>query len=694
MPVQDGLGASPEDMHVRKQLWIVAIAIISIQLIVALGSSRFFFNSDTIYYFARKVRGLSDVVGTLVQYDDRGNFRPFTFWISSGLLVPLGGLHPWAYHVIAASLHAVNTGFCYLLARRLTLNRLVGAMAAFFFGVHWVFFHITYGLVCLPDLTYVFFTLGALLAFDRYLAEPGWRWKAASMTAAGFAFLCKEMAVVTPLLFAALAWIRHEETAPGGTVQQRILYSLDKSRLAWGLLVLYLIHFAILGGGSILPANPAHPYAVDFSWTQLMEKSPYLAWLGNFPNFYDLSKGPSEVMRLQAAIISPTSPDRILQRLFLAENIYRWAAIGLWLPIVLWGVAQTVRRSEVRRYLPLCLGLLLSLVPVLFLARKMMPHNIYLASSGFAFWMALCLQSIQPGEKWYSMQWKGIREWAFFVFLAASLMGIYNEANRSWLIHGSLMAQTALADIRSTIPDLAPDAGLFFLKSKDEGLPWYYDGGNLFRVMLQKPRLWVRFQDRNDYFPGWVTRKSNSYILQVEGAHIYDVTDQYLLAGDRIEQDLLASFDLGSLQFNRAEIYPNYDRFSTPNGRPVFLTRIHRFNIGRRVLVTLAGASLIAKLPASEDPGALVIRACLVHDFGDGVVGRITVSDGTQEQVLMDEELLPEERKGEGRWFEKRIDLSAFHGKPLQLKIEANNRWGHNTIADWLAWNIVRVGSK
>jgi hypothetical protein len=60
----------------------------------------------------------------------------------------------------------------------------------------------------------------------------------------------------------------------------------------------------------------------------------------------------------------------------------------------------------------------------------------------------------------------------------------------------------------------------------------------------------------------------------------------------------------------------------------------------------------------------------------------------------MDEELLPEEHKGDGSWFEKRIDLSAFRGRPLQLKIEAYNRWGHNTIADWLAWNIVRVSSK
>ena len=651
------------------------------QLSVALGSSWFFFNSDTIYYLARRIRSLADVWGILMQYDDRGNFRPFNFYLSSGLLVPLGGIQPWVYHAVAAGMHALNTWLVFLLIRRLIADRLIAAMAAFFFGLHWVQFNITYGLVCLPDLTYVAFILLALLAFARSLEEPHWRWKTAGLAAAAGAFLCKEMAVILPALFAVLSWIRSGKVDAERPIGHRVADALRRSGPAWILAILYLCHFAILGGGSILPTNPAHPYAVEFSWARLAEKAPYLGWTANFPNFYDLSGGASEVMRVIAEHISPAGSEKILGRLFLAEHLLRWAATALWLPVVVWGLAQTIQCALVRRYLPFCLALVASLLPTLFLARKIMPHNVYLASAGFGIWMALCLGSLRPGLPWYRLQWTSLRSWAFFSFLTASLAGIYGEASHSWLTHGSLMAREAVEDVRHTLPALASNSSLYFLKSGDGGLPWYYDGGNLFRLVLQKPRLWVRFQDRGDTLPTWIARKSGSHVLRVEGRHMYEVTEDYLLPTDRVEQDLLASFDMSTLRFERTESAQQGDKL-------VFPALIHRFHIGRRALILPAGASISARFTAKSVPAELIIRACLVQDSGDGMLGRVTLSSPGRQQVVLEHEFLPQRRQGEGAWLERRVELNSFAGQPLEVRLECFSPGGREATANQTAWSI------
>jgi hypothetical protein len=658
-------------------LLFLALLIVAFQCAIALLVSRFFFNSDSIYFLSpnRKVQGLRDVWGTLIQLDDRENFRPFTFWISSSLLVPLGGLHPWVYSMLSAFMHALNTLLCGLMVWRLTQNRVIAVLSSFFFGMHWVLFHVTYGMVCLPDLCYVFFSFVAVLAFLRYMESNSPFWKLISLGACLFAFFSKEMAVILPVLMWVLSWIQIGRVYPRPAAHQRFIQAIEHTQLYWGLTALFLIHFWILGRGSILPTKPEHPSAVEVSAQQLLEKTPYFWWVMNLPQVYDRSKGPSEVMQAQARYISPHAADKVSRTLFSAEGVYFWVGIALWSPVVLWAIVHSFRTPEVRRFLPFCLALLLSLTPVFLLARKIMPHNIYLATAGMAFWMALCLGTVQLTKA----RWGGLREWALFAYFVATLVGIYNEVNRSWQIHGSIMAQTAVDDLKHILPELAPTAGLYFLKSTEGGLPWYYDGGNLFRAMFQKPRLWVRFQDRNDYFPKELRLGSKDYILRVVGTHIYDASSEFLVNPERTAESLLPLFDISAVAINRQEYYPRYDKFNTPNEKLAFIMPVHRFNVGYQALVLLAGGAVEAYLEANQQPGYLVVRVCLVNDFGDGVVGRLTAIDDRGDKVLIEHEFLPVEKLEEG--------------SPFRLKLETFNRWGRDTIGDWLAWSIIRVPS-
>lgn len=82
---------------------------------------------------------------------------------------------------------------------------------------------------------------------------------------------------------------------------RRLAEAFNHTAICWGLLAFYLLHFAVLGGGSILPSSPEHPYAAELSPRQILKKGDYLWWLGNLPPYYDGSHGPSSVMRADGA---------------------------------------------------------------------------------------------------------------------------------------------------------------------------------------------------------------------------------------------------------------------------------------------------------------------------------------------------------------------------------------------------------
>jgi hypothetical protein len=318
-----------------------------------------------------------------------------------------------------------------------------------------------------------------------------------------------------------------------------------------------------------------------------------------------------------------------------------------------------------------------------------MPHNLYLANAGLAMWLALCMEPGPSFLREHAFPKSGMREWAIFAYLLATAVGIFNSSNRSWLTHGSLMAENAVKDLQRTFPNLEPNASLYFLKSKDGGLPWYYDGGNLFRIVLKKPQLSVHFQDRNDPFPSWVRRGAHEYVLRVVRSHIFDVTHEFLSPEDRNAQDLTPLFNLPAATVNRKEYYPRYDSFDTPNKGPAFAMPVHRYNLGRNAVVLIGGASVEANLPASQQPSILELGACLVLDHGDGVVGRLMVKDNQGEKVLFESEFLPADDQTASEWRDARLDLSEYTGRPIQLRIETYNRLGHNTVFDWLAWSLV-----
>jgi hypothetical protein len=314
---------------------------------------------------------------------------------------------------MAALTHAVNTWLCYRLAFRLTDRKAIAALAAFFFGVHWTLFDVTYGLASLPDLLCALFSVLAMLGFQRYLETQSVVWKGSSWLACAAALLSSETAVILPLLLALLSWVHSRQAEPHLSRRRRLAGTLEHSALHWGLLAVYLVHLAVLGmglaGGSVRP-QPGNTAEASGSFRQ---KIDLLWWLGNLPPFYDRSNGPSEVMRREAEQLSPRNSERMSQRLFVLEGIARWVGTLSWLPVLIWAGFRTVRRPEIRPFLPLCLGLVLSAGIALLVEQKAAAPNLYLATCGLAIWLALCLHAAEPkpGRR------AGIRAWTVAAYL-------------------------------------------------------------------------------------------------------------------------------------------------------------------------------------------------------------------------------------------------------------------------------------
>lgn len=663
---------------------------------VSLFSSRFFFNSDTIFYIARRIGSLADVANLLLHYDDRANFRPLTYGIASWLLVPIGGLHPWVYHLSAALIHCLNTYLAFLLARRLTGQKTMASLVAYFFGLHWVIFHATYGMVCLPDLSYVFFGLLSLLALCRCRESGPFPWLPLSLMAFLAALGCKETAVVIPFMGTAVAWHRIRPASSSGPLLPAMRQAIYDTRLHWLMALIYLGYFAYLGGGSLFPQDPTHPYAVSFSWRGILAKFSYLQWWTNLPAFYDTSQGPSPVMDRLAEIFPFLPKQGKTAYLLKLEIASRWAAVFLWIPVLAYLLYRTFRSAAVRSYFYVGLAFLASLGPVLFLSNKQMPHNLYLAVFGFALWAAavLSLHTVsehsvafpKPGDG------RGYRiEYTVFAFLLLTLTGVYQEAVRSWQTHGSMMARTAIEDLKTIAPRLSPAAGLYFLGDKDSGQRWDYDGGNLFRVVLRRPDLRIRFQGEGNPFPDSIGRNADLHILESRWGRLVDVTGRYLHPGEREGEDLTPLFDISTIAMNTREYYPDYQAFDTPNKKAAFFTSLHRARIERTAIVTIAGASVHAHVPPQPQPVDLLLRLCSLHTIGDGAHARLTAKTVQGEKILYQAEFRPLLRAEDDSWVEVRLDLSQYTGQAFDLRIESFNSPGNNAIGDWLGWSLVLV---
>jgi tetratricopeptide (TPR) repeat protein len=125
------------------------------------------------------------------------------------------GAHPMMWHLDSVLLHVAATGFVYLLARRLTRDRVAGMIAALIFGLHPALIESVAWISGVTDLLLAVCLVPAFLAFLNWRGEAGGSsrseaaqhrrpgWLILSLSLYALALMSKEPAVVLPLLIFA-----------------------------------------------------------------------------------------------------------------------------------------------------------------------------------------------------------------------------------------------------------------------------------------------------------------------------------------------------------------------------------------------------------------------------------------------------------------------------------------------------------
>jgi tetratricopeptide (TPR) repeat protein len=133
-------------------------------------------------------------------------YRPLMH-LSYALTYQISGLQPWGYHAVNLLLHTAVSLLVFLTALSLldrsgepgSAARLPALLGALFFAAHPILTETVAWVACVPELSFTFFSLLALLLYAR--AENVYSAAFAASVAAYFAAtICKETAVILPVL--------------------------------------------------------------------------------------------------------------------------------------------------------------------------------------------------------------------------------------------------------------------------------------------------------------------------------------------------------------------------------------------------------------------------------------------------------------------------------------------------------------
>lgn len=139
------------------------------------------------------------------QYSRIGNYyRPlFQLWLLLGYSV--FGLNPFGWHLLTLLMHIAVTAMVYLLARRVTGDRLTAAVATVIFGLHPTHIETVAWISGVTDSLLGVFFIGSVLAYIRAREAASRRvmWTALSVAWFALAILAKETGIVLPAILYA-----------------------------------------------------------------------------------------------------------------------------------------------------------------------------------------------------------------------------------------------------------------------------------------------------------------------------------------------------------------------------------------------------------------------------------------------------------------------------------------------------------
>ena len=339
------------------------------------------------------------------------------------------------------------------------------------------------------------------------------------------------------------------------------------------------------------------------------------------------------------------------------------------------------------------LWFVIALSPVLVLAVKTMRHNLYIPLVGVAALMGIAVQfahiCVEGTRAWTA---KAVPLCLFAMFFASGALAIHNNLLYSWPARASRVAENSLRDLKRAHPILPADATLYLVDNNDEDIFFLFEGGNLFRLFYDINKPNVVFQSRGHAWKESYLTDPRAFILAYYDTHLYDLTNECRAeAQDLHSNRLLKQFDPRMVTVDEQEPYPFKDYYGSPGNKPAFRYYLARGGECRSALVTLAGASVRFDVPRIGRNSKLLFGAAMVHDLGDGALGRIWLDRNGAKVLLYSRRLNPAQRPEDRQWFDGEVDLGRYSPGPASLYFECSSRPSGNTGADWFAWSTMEI---
>ena len=363
-------------------------------------------------------------------------FRPVTIvWLRLNYMI--FGLEPAGWHFAMLIGHVLATWLVFVLARKLTANRITAAIAALLFGLHPVHVENVAWLSSVNDLLMTVLLLGSFLAYLKFRdgrnapvskaslpntlalntspsnisASASIAWIAASIFLFLLGLLSKETAAVFPVMilgFAAICGDSHsaEDSSVVPTFTASLWFAIRHACVS-------IPYFTVLAGYLAVRRTMLHGMAnpiAPLTWSTMIFTWPTVMWFDLKHLLLPVSS--SEFYSL-GYVTAPSFNNCLLPVLFL---LIAAAAV----------LYAVTRLNNPRLGLFALLWIVLSILPTLYL-RAVAPDNfvhdrfLYLPSVGFVILLALAVQQFPAqlaGEHGPTVKWAIVG-----IFCAAGLVG-------------------------------------------------------------------------------------------------------------------------------------------------------------------------------------------------------------------------------------------------------------------------------
>ncbi len=209
-----GVAEAPPSTAGQFLLWLA----LALTLLTFIGTLRFDFVYDDLSQIVSNPHVQSwryvpsyfteQVWGHLYPGQPGDYYRPvFLLWLL--LDHTLFGFRPEGWHATALLLHLLTTALVYLLASKVTRDRMAGAIAALVFGLHPVHIEAVAWVSGVAEPLMAAPMIGSFLCYLKQREAPQRRslWQAAAVILFVMAVLAKETAMVLPAIVAAYEWL-------------------------------------------------------------------------------------------------------------------------------------------------------------------------------------------------------------------------------------------------------------------------------------------------------------------------------------------------------------------------------------------------------------------------------------------------------------------------------------------------------